>query len=221
MIVTIDGHAGTGKSCVAKIVANKLNFTYYDTGAMYRAITYLVIQNKVPINKNIIKGLLKTWSFKITINKNAYNYIVNGEDVSEQIRSLKVTQLVSEISALDYVRKALLKMQRKLGKNSNAVFEGRDMGTVVFPHAEVKIFLTATAEIRAKRRYLELKNKTKTSLQKVLDDIIRRDNYDTSRKTSPLKPAKDAFFVDSSCLSIDDVVNIIMDHINNLFGNNL
>lgn len=216
MIITIDGPAGTGKSTVAKNLAEDLGFTYFETGAMYRAITYAIIKYKVDINdKTALKAFLQTHPVTIKTRFNDKYYIVGDEDVTAHIRSKEVTDLVSTVSALREVRDTLVKSQRELAHGVNAVFEGRDMGTVVFPDADVKIFLTASAEVRAKRRYNELISKDPSlgatlSLDAVLVDINRRDDYDSSRDISPMMPAADATIIDTSNLTCDEVENSII-----------
>ncbi|MBS0634484.1 MAG: (d)CMP kinase [Verrucomicrobia bacterium] len=214
MIITIDGPAGTGKSTVAKNLAEDLGYTYFETGAMYRAITYAIIKYKVDYNdKTALKAFLDSHPVTIRTRFNDKYYIVGDEDVTGYIRSKEVTDLVSAISAIGDVRETLVTSQRELAKGVNAVFEGRDMGTVVFPDADVKIFLTASSEVRAKRRYNELiaKNPSLTiTLDEVLQDINRRDAYDASRDISPMRPADDAIIIDTSTLSADEVENSII-----------
>lgn len=215
MIITIDGPAGTGKSTVAKKVAQQLNFIYCDTGAMYRAVTYFMHQNRIAVDDHLqLEKLLEDFSFRIEEIDGKKYYFANGEDVTEKIRSRRVTADVSAVSAVGVVRDKLVVVQRRFAEGSDAVFEGRDMGTVVFPDANLKIFLTATPEVRAERRYLELKATTKMPLKmtfdEVLADIIRRDNYDSSREISPLKQAEDAVVVDTSYMTINEVITAII-----------
>ncbi|HSW87140.1 MAG TPA: (d)CMP kinase [Rhabdochlamydiaceae bacterium] len=221
MIVTIDGPAGTGKTTVAKKVAEALHFPYFDTGAMYRAVTWLLLEKQIEFSDvERIEKELSHFTFIIKGEGEDKRYIVDGQDVSQQIRSQKVTAAVSQVSALPSVRLALWKMQHEFGKKGDAVFEGRDMGTVVFPDAEVKIFLTARPEIRAQRRLNEIIEKKSSDANemdhdKMLAEIIRRDEYDSSRTLAPLKCADDAFIIDTSDLSIDQVVNAILKYIKN------
>lgn len=214
MIITIDGPAGTGKSTIAKLVAQKLGFVFFDTGAMYRTITYLVLKNKLDMNdKQQMQNCLDHFVFSIERHNNRIKYFANGEDVSEVIRSIEVNQHVSNIATLAAVRDALVFIQRQFGQNAHAVFEGRDLGTVVFPNANVKIFLTASPPIRAARRFKEYmeKNPDKTiDQQSVLADIMNRDQIDSSRTLSPLKQAEDAFLIDTSDLSIEEVVEQVL-----------
>lgn len=212
MKITIDGPAGTGKTTVAKKVAEKLGFSYFDTGAMYRAVTYKILQEKISLSdKKQLLPFLENFQFQIKTEKQQKRYFVEKEDVTEVIRSATVTKNVSKVSALPEVREAIVKMQREFAKTGNAVFEGRDMGTVVFPKAELKIFLTARPAVRAERRYLEIKHKIGSYTQEeIMKDILERDHYDTHREISPLKQAEDAHLIDTSDLSIDEVVEKIV-----------
>jgi len=216
MIITIDGPAGTGKTTIAKILAEDLGFTYFDTGAMYRALTYGIISKNINVeNQEEFDAFLNQFPVSIKSRLGEKYIFLGDENVTEKIRSNGVTLLVSKISSMRKVREALVKTQRELSRGVNAVFEGRDMGTVVFPDANLKIFLTASPEVRAKRRFDELKEKypdefKDTTYESVLEDINRRDSLDASRDLSPMKPADDAIIVDNSELTIDDVVNRII-----------
>ncbi len=215
MIITLDGPAGTGKTTVAKNLAEELGYTYFDTGAMYRAITYGVIEYKVDIsNLEALQQFLESHPVRIESHFNDKRIFLGDEDVTQSIRTKEVTDLVSRVSAIACVRQKLVATQRELSQGVNAVFEGRDMGTVVFPNAEIKVFLTASLEERAKRRYKELLEKDPTrpnlTLETVLNDIDSRDKYDASRDISPMKPASDAVIIDTSNLTIADVINQII-----------
>lgn len=217
MIITIDGAVGTGKSTVAKKLAEKIGYIYFDTGAMYRAFTYALVKNRIDLDKTEhVQHFLKSFDFDIKIHHNERQYLLNGEDVTEHIRGSEVTALVSKVSALRPVRDKLVSLQRHLAIGVNAVFEGRDMGTVVFPDARLKIYLTGRPEVRAKRRYLELRAKfpeeTKTlTIEQTIIDIEARDQYDMTREISPLHQATDAHIIDTSDLTIDEVVEKILD----------
>lgn len=216
MIITIDGPAGTGKSTIAKMVAKKLHFVYFDTGAMYRSFTYYAIQQNVDISdENALKALLDHFVFEIIQDPTgSKKYFVNKQDVTIEIRSSDVTASVSKVSAYKIVREKLLYLQRDFATHENCVFEGRDMGTVVFPKAEIKIFFQADPKIRAQRRYLEMKEKfpeKEFSLDKILDEIKLRDFLDSTRKVSPLKPAKDSIIIDTSDLAVDEVVKRVIE----------
>ncbi len=211
MIIAIDGPAATGKSTTAKALAKRLGFTYLDTGAMYRAITLLILQKKVQISENFaLISLLKKFDLKFQQHEKQILVILNGEDVSNEIRRLDVTKYVSEVSALPAVRKSLVKIQRKIAKDQNCVVEGRDIGTIVFPDAEVKFYVVADYDVRAKRRLLDFK---KLGEEKSIDDLIEelknRDKYDSEREHSPLLKANDAIEVDTTNLTIEEQVNFM------------
>jgi CMP/dCMP kinase len=218
MIITIDGPIATGKSSIAKALAREIGYIYFDTGAMYRCLTYGILKEKVnPDNPQELIDYLQRFRFDIKIKLGEKHYFVNGEDVTLSIRGEEVTNHVSKISALHAVREKLVAIQRQYAIGVNAVFEGRDMGTVVFPNAELKIFLTGRPEVRAKRRFDELKAKfpqdTQTlTLEHTLDEINRRDLYDMHRDISPLRKAPDAFEIDTSDLSIQEIVLQILEY---------
>ena len=218
MIIAIDGPAATGKSTSAKLVAEKLDFTYLDTGAMYRCVTLLTLRNSVKINSNHhLDSLLKGFQLDIKKNEDEYIFYLNGEDVSKEIRRSDVTKNVSAVSALLIVRKTLVKIQRKITEDQNCVVEGRDIGRVVFPNADVKFFVVADLVVRAKRRQMDLKilgeEKTIDSLIKEIHD---RDRYDSQREVSPLSMAIDAIEVDTTNMSIDEQVDFMVNKIKTL-----
>ena len=218
MIIAIDGPAATGKSTSAKLVAQKLGFTYLDTGAMYRCVTLLTLRNNVKINSNDhLDSLLERFQLDIKNNEDEYIIYLNGEDVSKEIRRSNVTKNVSAVSALSIVRKTLVKIQREIAEDQNCVVEGRDIGTVVFPNADVKFFLVADPIVRAKRRQLDLKilgeEKTIDALAKEIRD---RDRYDSQRKVSPLSMAIDAIEIDTTNMSIDGQVDFMVNKIKQL-----
>ena len=212
MIITIDGPVATGKSTIARKLAEALGYIYFDTGAMYRALTYAILKNQVDINNpEVLQKFLDACDFDLRIHRVGRRYVVNGEDVTEQIRSRDVTLHVSQVSALGAVRDKLVAIQRQLAQGVNVVFEGRDMGTVVFPDADLKIFLTGRIEVRAQRRLLEIqqerpKEAEGLTLEQVMEETTERDRLDSTREVSPLKKAKDAFVVDTSDLTVDEVV---------------
>ncbi len=214
MIITIDGPAGTGKTTVARNLADEIGFTYFDTGSMYRAVTYGIITQKIDTtNQEALQSFLEKNPVQIETHFNEKRIFLGKEEVTSKIRTKEVTDRVSEVSAIKAVRDTLVATQRTLAHGVNAVFEGRDMGTVVFPDADVKIFLTASLDVRAKRRYNELIAKD-PSLQLTLDtvvaDIDRRDTYDASRDISPMRPAPDATIIDTSGLTVDQIINRII-----------
>ncbi len=214
LIVAIDGPAGSGKSTSAKLVARKLNYLYIDTGAMYRAITYLALK-KVLTNIDEITKLAEESEIELKFEGGITNVKINGEDVTDKIRDISINKKVSEISKIEGVRKALVKKQQAMESKSNGVvMEGRDIATVVFPHADVKIFLTASIEQRAKRRAKEYSEKgTNVSIEEIKDNLLQRDKIDSTREVSPLIKASDAVEVDTSKVTIEEQVNIILNQI--------
>lgn len=203
--VAIDGPAGAGKSTIAKLVAKKLNFIYVDTGALYRAIGLYALKNGVdPQNDSLITPLLSKININLQFKNGEQKVIMNGEDVSSSIRTPEASMAASAVSSISSVREFLFSLQRNISKNSNVIMDGRDIGTVILPNANVKIFLTATTRERALRRYNELKQKgIKSSFDDVLNDIEQRDYNDSHRSIAPLKPAADATLVDTTNLSLE------------------
>ena len=215
MIIAIDGPAATGKSTSAKLLSKKLGFTYLDTGAMYRCVTLLILKNNVEIkNHNHLDSLLMQFQLDIKKNKKDYLFFLDGEDVSTNIRSTDVTNNVSAVSALPIVRKKLVSIQRKIAENQDSVIEGRDIGTVVFPNADIKFFIIADTIVRAKRRQLDLK---RLGEDKTIDSLIKeirdRDNYDSQRKISPLSKAIDAIEVDTTNMTIHEQVDFMVNKV--------
>ncbi len=207
-VITIDGPAGAGKSTVAREVAKILGFTYLDTGAMYRALTLLALNRQVATDdENALYQLALETSIELKENK----VYLNGEDVTKEIRSPEVSAQVSYVAKQPLIRTIMTKWQRDLVKDGGIVLDGRDMGSVVCPDAEVKIFLTASVEERVKRRLLELNQKgIKMEYDKLKQNIIERDKIDTEREVAPLKVPKGAHILDSTGLSIDEVVQEIV-----------
>lgn len=216
MIITIDGPVATGKSTVAKKVAEKLGFIFFDTGAMYRCVTYALLQANIDLDNSAqVRHFLKDFSFEVILRNGEKRYLISHEDVTDHIRNTTVTSLVSKVSAISAVREKLVALQRALAVGVNAVFEGRDMGSVVFPQADLKIFLSGRNEVRAKRRHDELRFKfpqetQNLTLEQALAEIDRRDAYDMSREISPLKQASDAHLIDTSDRTLDEVVDEIL-----------
>lgn len=218
MIVTIDGPAGTGKTTVAKMVAERLELPYFDTGAMYRAVAHLILQKNIPLSdEKAISQLVYDFDFQIQKDDQTVRYIANGVDVTQEIRSPKVTKIVSPVSAMQVVREVLWEIQRRFAEKQGGVFEGRDMGSVVFPKASIKIFLTAKPEIRAQRRLLEIQE-TRPGDAKELDqeqmvaEINRRDQIDSTRTLAPLKCPADAYVIDTSSLTLNQVVDRVLEY---------
>ncbi len=215
LIIAIDGPAGSGKSTSAKLVAQKLRFLYIDTGAMYRAITYLAIRNNYLGDEEKIIELTKNSDIKLDFINGLTFVKVNGEDLSDKIRTPEVNKNVSNISRIEGVRKKLVEIQRRLGKTEKGiVMEGRDIATVVFTNADVKIFLTALIDERAIRRAKEYaENGNPIPLSEVKTSLQNRDVIDSNRKVSPLKQADDAIVVDTSHVTIEDQVNLILEEV--------
>ncbi|WP_316842418.1 (d)CMP kinase [Pedobacter gandavensis] len=201
LVVAIDGYSSCGKSTLAKALAKKLGFIYIDSGAMYRAVTLYFIRNHVDINDpEAVKDALQ----HIELNFHSRDYqshiTLNGEEVSEEIRQMPVSEAVSEVSANKFVRKDMVKQQQRMGKSKNIVMDGRDIGTTVFPDAQIKFFMTADPKIRAERRFKEMQSKgdTTTSLEDVFENLAHRDYADTTRVESPLTRADDAVILDNT-----------------------
>jgi CMP/dCMP kinase len=211
-IITIDGPAGSGKSTSAKLIAKKLGFTYLDTGAMYRAITYLALKNKISDNNDEVAKLAQNARLKLDFTNGKTIVIINNEDVTEKIRSLDVSSKVSDISVIAEVRRAMVNIQQEIGSSINIVAEGRDIGTVVFPDADVKIYLVASLDERVNRRLKEFEEKGESvSKEDIKTNISTRDFIDSNREMSPLMKAKDAYEIDTSELTIEGQVNKILE----------
>lgn len=209
--IAIDGHSSTGKSTIARELARKLEYIYIDTGAMYRAVTLFAIENNLVGNKKQnISALVKLLpyiqlEFKMNTATNIADMYLNNRNVEKEIRSLKVSGQVSKIATVSEVRQKLVAMQRQLGENKGVVMDGRDIGTVVFPDAELKLFLTASSEVRAQRRYKELLDGGHAvNYEDVLRNIRERDTIDSNRADSPLKKAPDAIVLDNSTMSLEE-----------------
>ena len=218
MIVAIDGPAASGKSTTAKMVAKKLEMTYLDTGAMYRAVTLALLRSNTDLDDyDSVCQVVDELELEIYDKGSKTIVKLDGEDISQAIRSLPVTENVSAVSAMKYVRQTMVEIQRNIGKKTNCVVEGRDIGTVVFPDAEFKIFMVADVNMRAKRRFKDLYEMGENrSFQEVLADLKSRDEKDSTRAYSPLQKADEAIEIDTSMLSIDQQV----EKINNLLKNN-
>ena len=202
-IIAVDGPAGAGKSTVSKIIAEKLNFTYIDTGAMYRAVALKFLRSGQPLEK-IVENI------EIKLDESAKVFL-DGEDVTKEIRTPEVSKLASDVSKFPFVREKLTELQREMAKKGSVIMDGRDIGTKVLPNADLKIFLTASLQERARRRFEELKLKNPSvTIEDVEKEIFLRDKQDSERKIAPLAQADDAILIDSTNFSVDEVVNKIL-----------
>lgn len=212
--VAIDGPSGAGKSSIAKMVARELGFIYVDTGAMYRSIALFVLNNKVSTtDEKAVEKLLPNIKIDIKFSEeNGQQIFLNGEDVTDKIREPHMSMAASNVSAMGSVREFLFNLQRESTKKYNTIMDGRDIGTVVLPNADIKIYLTATSQERARRRYTDfMENGNEIDYQTVLADIEKRDYNDMNRKIAPLKKAKDAILLDTTTLSMEDTKNKIIE----------
>jgi len=214
-IITIDGPGGSGKSTIARMMAKNLGFVYLDTGAMYRAVALAAMRNKIPFDQGALLGdLCSTMNLQFKHVKDASRLLLNNEDISLAIRSPEMDIASSAVSAVKEVRIAMTDLQRRLAQNINVVAEGRDMGTVVFPNAKNKFFLTARPEVRAQRRYLERKGRGEDITFEEVERLLKkRDRQDESRNLAPLKPAEDAVIIDSSDLDLEEVIQLMLDNV--------
>lgn len=217
-IITLDGPSGAGKSTIAKLLAKKLSFKYLDTGAMYRAVTLYMIKHHVDINNNseVISALNN-----LSINfDNAGRIYLDDEDVTESIRSMEVVNLVSKVSSISIVRQNMVSLQRKIAEGGNYVVDGRDIGSVVFPDSKYKFYMDASLDERAKRRYNEELSKGKSiTYEEVRESIRKRDEFDSNREDSPLVVPKNANIIDTTSMTIDEVVEKIANVIFNIKSN--
>lgn len=218
LIITIDGPAGSGKSTTAKTLSKRLEYIYLDTGAMYRAIALHVLNRKInPEDVNAVVSCLAEISIDLKYKNQQQQTYLNGADVSEAIRTPDVTIAVSPVSAMKDVRVYLVRQQQHIGRDGGYIVDGRDAGTVIFPGADIKFYLTAAVTERARRRMKDLeKQNISISLDDMIAEINRRDNYDQNRAESPLRKAEGAIEIDNTALSVDDQVDLMMTHINSL-----
>lgn len=225
IVIAIDGFSSCGKSTMAKELARKINYIYIDSGAMYRAVTLYCLDNNLingdsinePELQKVIDSLQIT--FKINSENGKPETYLNGENVEKEIRTMRVSDKVSPVSAIPFVRKAMVAQQQALGKQKGVVMDGRDIGTTVFPDAELKIFVTASPETRAQRRVDELRQKgANVSFEEVLDNVKKRDYLDQNREVSPLRKADDALLLDNSNMSLAEQDAWLMDQYNRITG---
>lgn len=212
LVIAVDGPAGAGKSTIAKLIADKLNINYIDTGAMYRAVTYKCLQNNIDINnEEEVINMAKECDIDFKDN----NIYLNGNILKDEIRTMEVSNNVSNVAKIKEVRYLMVDIQRNIGKMSSVILDGRDIGSYVFPNADYKFFLVATPEERGNRRYKELINKGyNTNLEEIIKDIIKRDEIDSNREFAPLVKAEDAIEIDTTGKNIDEVVNSVLSKIN-------
>ncbi|MBW2488973.1 MAG: (d)CMP kinase [Deltaproteobacteria bacterium] len=219
LLITIDGPAGAGKTSVSRALARRLGYRYVDTGALYRGVAFEVKRQGIdPESEAALAALCDRIQLAFKQEGDGMRLYSASTDISDLIRTPEISMLASAVSAKPVVRKYLLSVQKDIGRRKAAVFEGRDMGTVVFPEADVKFFLDASSQTRARRRYDELKSESGQSLKQVEKDMLRRDRDDSTRSLAPLRPADDAIIIDSSDLSIDEVVESMLAHIARLKG---
>ncbi len=214
-MVAIDGYSSCGKSTLAKALAKKLHFIYVDSGAMYRAVTLYFLRNKINLSDTEqVEHALQDIHLNFHSRDYQTHITLNDEEVSDEIRQMPVSEKVSEVSAIKAVRKEMVKQQQRMGKSKNMVMDGRDIGTTVFPFAEVKIFMTADPKIRAERRYKELKAKGETvTLEEIFENLAHRDFQDTTRKESPLTRAKDAIVLDNTTLNKQQQFEFVLERV--------
>ena len=224
IVIAIDGYASTGKSSLAKLLSSHLNYLYINSGSMYRAITYFAISNKlIPLNKKNSNALISllpeiTLDYKINLNTGFSDIYLNDNNLESKIKSLAVSNHVSFVAEIPAIRKYVVKIQKSFKNEGGLVMDGRDIGSVVFPNADLKLFLTASDDVRAKRRFDELINEGyKVKYDDILDNIISRDKKDSNRKDSPLIIPKDAVVIDNSKMSIVEQLNFIIKLIKSKF----
>lgn len=222
IIIAIDGYSGTGKSSTAKAVAKALNYLYIDSGAMYRAVTYYFIRQAVDYtNPETVAHHIKHIDLQFQHSEERTMLLLNGEWLNDQLRTMEVNKKVSEVSTIPAVRSRLVALQQEAGKNRRVVMDGRDIGTVVFPDAELKVFMTASIEVRGKRRQLELNERgINSNLDEIMTNLAERDKIDAGRATSPLRKAAGALEIDTSALTFEQQVQKIVEAANKIIHEN-
>ncbi|WP_149525946.1 (d)CMP kinase [Sphingobacterium hotanense] len=215
-VIAIDGFSSCGKSTVAKALAKKLNFVFVDSGAMYRAVTLYFQRNNVSLSDDIaIQTAIENIHIDLVPLADKTQVLLNGEDVSDAIRTMEVSEYVSEVSAIKAVRHAMVKQQQALGAKRNIVMDGRDIGTTVFPNADLKVFMTASPQVRAERRFAELTAKGEIiTMEEVKENLSHRDHIDSTREESPLRQAEDAVVLDNSELNQEEQLAFVVDLVN-------
>ena len=223
IIIAIDGFSSCGKSTMAKVLARKVGYLYFDSGAMYRAVTLYCMRNGLITDGNISIDSLRERmddihiTFKADPENGNSRTILNNEDVEHEIRSLDVSRMVSQVAALDFVRSGMIDQQRKMGKSKGIVMDGRDIGTTVFPDAEMKVFVTASAEVRAQRRYDELAARgDNPNFDEILENVQQRDHLDQTREISPLRKADDAVLLDNGNMTREEQMEWLVELFNKL-----
>lgn len=212
IIIAIDGYSSCGKSTLAKALAKALSYTYIDSGAMYRAVTYYFLEQKIALEDTVaIANALEKIKIQFKMIEGKCHTLLNGEDIESEIRKMYVANWVSPVAAISAVRRAMVEQQQALGRDKGIVMDGRDIGTVVFPNAKLKLFLTADPKIRAQRRFLELQSKgLKPDMDQVYKNLRDRDMIDSTRKDSPLRQAEDAVLIDNSHLNEEEQFEMTM-----------
>jgi len=218
MIIAIDGPAGSGKSTIAKIVAQKLRFRYIDTGSMYRSVAWKSLQKKITLgDEDAVANIARETKIELVPRENGQSVFIDGEDITSQLKEETISRGAAIVAAQPAIREIMTAKQRELGKQGEVVMDGRDIGTVVFPQADKKFFMDADPEERGRRRFTELKDKKQIAnadLATIIEQVKQRDHEDRNRKIAPLKKAEDAILIDTTHLSIDEVVEQIMKTIN-------
>jgi cytidylate kinase len=223
IIIAIDGFSSCGKSTMAKALARNIGYLYFDSGAMYRAVALYCMQNGLindaKIDIDTLRGRMQDIAITFEADPETKNSLtfLNGVNVEHEIRSLEVSRLVSQVAALDFVREEMVNRQRQMGEAKGIVMDGRDIGTTVFPNAEMKVFVTASAEVRAQRRYDELTARgDNANFQDILENVLQRDHIDQTREVSPLKQADDALLLDNSNMTREEQMNWLIEKFNSL-----